>query len=183
MASKHILSLEIPTVADCNILSVRDTSSYAEMLNADCKELLVTVPGFNRSALIKVDSQFFLNLTACNLGIQKEQCDSVNIALPDGVYIIRFSVAPTETTYVEYNHLRTTKFKTLYYKTLNDLGLKECEPDSEQKQLIEELQYINTLLDGAVAQVSYCGDVFKGMDMYNYALKRLNKLACRITGC
>ena len=183
MVSKHILSLEIPVVANCNILSVRDTSQYAEMLNADCRELLVTVPGFNQSALIKVDKGFYLNLTSCNLGIQNEQCDSVTVALPDGVYIIRYSVAPNNKNYVEYNHLRVSQILTLYYKTLNEIGLKECEPEPKQKELIKQLQYIRTLIDAAVAQVEYCGDVNKGMSMYNYALKKLNKLVCITTGC
>lgn len=183
MVKQHILSLEVPTVANCNIISIRDTSQYSNLLDVDCAELLVTVPGFNQSALIKVEKDFFLNITSCDLGVQKEQCDSVTVALPDGVYIIRYSVAPNDQTFVEYNHLRVTQILTLYYKTLNDIGLKECEPSSIQKELIEELQYIRTLIDGAVAQVEYCGDVEKGMSMYNYALKKLNKLVCRTTGC
>ena len=47
MADKHILSLEIPTVANCEILSINDTSQYTDLLPVDCSEPLVTAPGFN----------------------------------------------------------------------------------------------------------------------------------------
>ena len=44
MADKHILSLEVPTVSNREILSVRDTSQYSSKLDIDCGELLITSP-------------------------------------------------------------------------------------------------------------------------------------------
>ena len=44
MAKKHILSLEIPTVANCEIFSIWDTSEYANMLPVDCPTLSITPP-------------------------------------------------------------------------------------------------------------------------------------------
>eukprot|EP01046_Picozoa_sp_COSAG06_P099729 COSAG06_NODE_45849_length_351_cov_1.222222_2_plen_32_part_01 len=32
MANRHILSLEIPTVSNCNLLCIKDTSQYSENL-------------------------------------------------------------------------------------------------------------------------------------------------------
>ena len=58
MASKHILSLEVPTVTNCEILSIRDTSQYTDLMPVDCPELLVTVPGFNGPSLISVSKDF-----------------------------------------------------------------------------------------------------------------------------
>ena len=54
MAAKHILSLELPQVSNLNILSVKDTSQYAENLTVKCPELLVLPPGFSIPYIIEV---------------------------------------------------------------------------------------------------------------------------------
>lgn len=183
MASKHILSLEVPTVGNCEILSIRDTSQYSTLLAVDCEELLITVPGFNAGALVKVNQGFFLDITACDLGIQTTNCQDTRLDLPDGVYILKYSVAPNDKVYVEYNHMRVTKILNLYYKTLCDIDLQTCEPFSEKADLITEMQYIRTLIDGAISKVEYCSSPSLGMEMYNYALNRLNKIVCQTIGC
>lgn len=183
MASKHILSLEVPIVTNSEILSIRDTSLYTDNLPVDYPELLVTVPGFNGPSLISVSKDFYINLTGCELGLQKENCETERVSLPDGVYIIRYSVSPNDKVYVEYNHLRVTNILSLYHRILCDIDISTCEPFSDRKNILEEIQYIRTLIDGAIAKVEYCNSPSIGMDMYNYALKRLNKLVCNTRGC
>ena len=178
MAEKHILSLEVPTVANCEILSIRDTSQYSDIIAKDCPEILITVPGFNNPALIEVVPGFDLNLAGCDLKIQTTNCGEENIALPDGVYVIRYSLSPNDETFVEYNHLRTTAILNLYYEVLCGLNLSDCEPSSDKEDLIREVNYLRILIDSAKAQVEYCLNPSKGMSMYNYALKRLRKILC-----
>ena len=62
MASKHILSLEIPTVSNCNLLCIKDTSQYSADLAVDCEELLITLPGFTVPILLKVNKDFGITL-------------------------------------------------------------------------------------------------------------------------
>ena len=183
MASKHILSLEVPTVANSEILSIKDTSQYSDIVNVDCGELLITTPGFNSSVLIKVNPEFDLTLNACLLGIQTTNCGTTRTALADGVYIIKYSVAPTDKVSVEYNHLRITNLLTLYYETLCHIDIKDCEPHSERKDLIDEMKYIRTVMDAAVAKVEYCNSPKEGMALYDYAKKRLQKISCKTVGC
>ena len=109
MAEKHILSLEIPTVSNCEVLCVKDTSQYTTKLEVDCSELLITMPGFTAPVLIKVDEKFDLCLNACVLALQKVDCGKKRTKLPDGVYVVRYSVSPNDKVYVEYNHLRITR--------------------------------------------------------------------------
>ena len=93
MASKHILSLDVLESAYCSILNVVDTSVYSDQLPVDCQELLITPPGFNAPVLTTVQEGFNLPFNACSLGIQTTGCnDSIN-QLPDGIYIIKYSVA------------------------------------------------------------------------------------------
>jgi hypothetical protein len=183
MADKHILSLEVPDVANCEIMTIKDTSQYTPNLPVDCAELQITKGGFNKFAVISVTQGFNLNLTACDLGLQTSDCGSVQTAIPDGIYIIKYSVAPNDKVYVEYNHLRVTSILIKYYKTLCDLDLSKCEPHGDKRDLIEEMQYIKTLIEAAVAKVEYCNSPHIGIDMYNYALKRLEKITCKTAGC
>lgn len=183
MADKHILSLEVPTVANCEILSIKDTSQYTSKLDVDCGELLVTSPGYNVPVLLKVDHNFDLTLNGCLLGTQTQNCGTMRTALADGIYIIKYSIAPTDKVYVEYNHLRVTNLLKLYYETLCHIDVKDCEPHSERKDLIDEMKYIRTLIDAAVAKVEYCNSPHDGMSLYTYAKKRLQKISCKTVGC
>jgi hypothetical protein len=183
MANKHILSLEVPSVSNCGILSVKDTSQYTDDLGIDCEELLITPPGFNSPALIKVKHGFDLHINGCSLGIQSTDCGSTRSTIPDGVYIIRYSVSPNDKAYVEYNHLRVCSIMDKYYKILCDIDMKPCAPSSERADLLAELAYIRTLIDAAVAKVEYCTSPNEGMELYNYAMKRLDKIDCSSICC
>ena len=118
MAAKHILSLEVLSVSNPEVFSIKDTSTYAENLKIDCPELLITVPGFTQPALIKVTKNFDLTINACALNVQTTNCDNTRVMIPDGLYIIRYQVSPHDKSYVEYNHLRTANLKKLYYHLL-----------------------------------------------------------------
>lgn len=181
--NKHILSLEIPLVANTEIMSIIDTSQYASNLNVDCGELLITAPGYNRPVLIKLNPNFKLNLNACLVGVQTKGCGETRVDIPDGIYIIKYSVSPTNKVNVEYNHLRITSLLKLYYETLCHIDVKDCEPHSTRKDLIDEMGYIKTLIDAALSKVHYCNSPKEGMDLYEYAKKRLLKISCRYTNC
>ncbi len=197
MAAKHILSLEVPDVANCEILRIYDTSTYADNLGIDCSKLLITPPGFHQSALIEVKPNFDLNITACALEIpsgwstfftggpkgwplQSTNCGTERVQLQDGIYIIRYSVSPNDKVYVEYNYLRTTILLSTYYRKLCELDITPCEPDSTRKELLSDMKYIRTLIDAAKAKVEYCQSPNEGMELYNFAKKKLKKITCDV---
>jgi len=183
MASKHILSLEIPTVSNCDLLCIKDTSQYSSELAVDCEELLITLPGFSVPVLIKVNKGFDMCLTACILALQTLNCGTSQDKIPDGIYIVKYSVSPNSKVYVEYNHLRVTRLLTTYYEVLCDLEVQACQPDSDKQELLSEMSFIKTLIDAAVANVEYCQSPAQGMQLYNYAKNRLNKIACPSGNC
>ena len=183
MASKHILSLEIPAVSNCGLLCIKDTSQYSDDLAVDCEELLITLPGYSVPVLIKVNKGFDFCLTACTLALQTANCGDVQDNIPDGIYIVKYSVSPNSKVYVEYNHLRVTKLLTTYYEVLCELDVQACQPSSDKESLLTELNYIRTLIDAAVSNVEYCQSAAHGMQLYNYAKTRLNKIACPSGNC
>ncbi len=184
MAAKHILSLEVLNVSNTKYLSIKDTSKYADGLGTDCAELLITPPapaGTNtkKTSIIEVKPGFDLNITACALNIQLMSCNSIRVDIPDGVYTIRYQLSPHDKTYVEYNFLRTTGLMKMYYEKLCALDMAACEPDSVRKKLLMEMNTIKILIDGAKSKVEYCSQPDAGMELFNYAKKKLERIVCQ----
>jgi hypothetical protein len=119
-----------------------------------------------------------ITLTACDLQLQTSGCGTQYTNIPDGVYIIKYSVSPNETVYVEYNHMRISQALNLYNKILCDVDAAACDPPFRIKQRLEELRLINMYLQAAVAKVETCHEPQKGMSLYNYAVKLLKKMDC-----
>ena len=178
MAAKHILSLEVLPVSNPEVLSIKDTSTYAKNIKIDCPELLVTVPGFNRPALIKVTEGFDLTINACALNVQTKNCNNTRVIIPDGLYIIRYQVSPHDKAYVEYNHLRITNIMNQYYDKMCLLDITPCEPSYDRKKLLDQLSDIKVYIDAAKAKVEYAANPQAGLELFNFAKKKLDKITC-----
>jgi len=178
MSYKHNLSLEIPETANDGIFRVVDTSNYSVELPIECGTLQITSPGFNAPVNIEALPGFNLILNACTLGISNGDCASVLPSLPDGLYVVRYSVSPNDKVWVEYNYLRMTDTMNAYYKKLCQIDLAPCEPNDTIKKLVSEMNYIRTLLDAAKAKVEYCGGAAEGLELFQYAIKRLKRVEC-----
>lgn len=176
--ANHVLSLEVPNVSNSCILKVVDTSVYSDIIPILCPKLNITVPGFSTSVELDFIPGSAKTINACDLELQTQDCGDSYVDIPDGVYIIRYSVSPNESVYVEYNYLRVTQALNLYNKILCTLDIANCEPSIQVKNKLEELRMIKMYLDAAKAKVEYCLEPQKGMIIYNYALKLLNKLNC-----
>jgi hypothetical protein len=179
--ANHILSLEVPTVMNPCILKIFDTSVYSNLLPVTCPTLNITVPGFGYSVQLDTTQDFVDTITACDLQLQTTDCGTVNVDIPDGIYIIKYSVSPNEIVYVEYNHLRITQALNKYYNVLCDVDANACDPPLKIKQRLEELRLIYMYLQAAKGKVEFCHEPQKGMSLYNYAMKLLNKMTC--TNC
>jgi hypothetical protein len=175
----HKLSLEIPTVLNDCIFKVFDTSVYTELLPITCATLQITTPGFNVPVNIEFVPGSSPVITACQLNLQFVNCTTELHSIPDGIYIVKYSVSPNEVIYVEYNHLRITRALNRYSKHLCELELAACEPSEKVKKKLDKLREIKSYLDAAKAKVEYCHEPEKGMTLYNYAIKLLDKLECK----
>jgi hypothetical protein len=178
--AQHQLSLEIPDVLTTCVFRVIDTSTYNDYVPVDCPKLEITAPGFTVASVTESGTDFTLNLTACDLALQTTNCDSFRNVLQDGVYVVRYSVAPNDTVYVEYNHLRITDALNKINNILCCLDVPNCEPLPPMKEKLREVQLLSTMLQAAKARVEYCHNPSQGMDIYKYVMTRLTKLAC---GC
>jgi hypothetical protein len=176
--ANHVLSLEVPTVMNPCILTIMDTSVYTDLIPVTCEHLNITVPGFQYSVQLDVNAGFLENITACDLNLQTSDCGTQFVDIPDGIYIIKYSVSPNDQVYVEYNSLRITKALNRYYNILCRLDVAACDPPFRIKERLQELNFIKMYLEAAKSKVEFCHEPQKGMTLYNYALKLLNKMDC-----
>jgi hypothetical protein len=178
--AQHFLSVEAPDTMNSCVLKLVDTSVYSPTVPYDCPILEITLPGFNYAIQFDgIEQNFILNLSACDLDIQTVDCGTSLQNLPDGIYIIKYSVAPNNLVYVEYNHLRITKALTCYKEALCELDIAACEPTAEIDKKMRDLAKIKSYLEAAKAKVEFCHEPKKGMELYNYAMKLLSKFDCK----
>lgn len=177
MATKHQLSLEMPESNNPCVLRVFDTSTYAEDLQINCGYLRITSPGYNLPVAIEVQPHFNLVLNACTLGLQTEGCGTDSEVIPDGIYVINYTVSPNSSVYTEYNYLRVTQTHNRYMALLAELEMGACEPDADIKEKLKELRLIKSFIEAAKAKVEYAHEPEAGMDIFVYAKKRLERLS------
>lgn len=180
----HNLGIEILDTSNENILKITDISVYSEELDVTCPELLITPPGFQVSASIPANlltPHFNIVLTACMLDLQTDGCDSRFDPLPDGIYAIKYSVAPNDSVYVVYNHLRTVKAEKRLTKLLCQVNAEDYFLPEQKKNLLTKVREIREMLDAAKASVNFCHKADKGMIIYERALKMIDKIDCK--GC
>lgn len=180
----HKLGLECPTTLNPYILRVDDTSVYSTLINVTCPQLLIQLPGFRRSNEIipTIDRDSVGNwipfrgiYTSKDLGLSKKGF----CVLPDGIYLLRYSVSPNDLVYVEYSHLRITKALNLLYEQYCDLDICCNSIDKEKKAKLDQLRDIEELLNTAKIKVENCHKEDEGMELYEYAIKLLDKMKCK----
>ena len=183
MAVKHQLSLEVPDTNNVKVLRVFDTSLYATQFDTSCGLLQITSPGFNIPVNIDVLPHYNLVLNACTLGLQHQGCGETSAPLPDGIYRIRYSVAPNDKVFVEYSHLRVTQTINKYSNELAKIEMSACEPSPDVKEKLAELRLIKSFIDAARVKVEYAHQPHQGMELLVYAQKKLNKLSGPCVHC
>jgi len=177
--ANHVLSLEIPTVSNPCVLKIFDTSVYSALVGVNRPRLEIVVPGFTYTSELSFVPESSPTLTACDLGLQTENCGTSYVNLPDGIYGIKYIVDPECTVYVNYNHLRMTCALNRYEKILCNIDVADCDPPAKVKEKLKELHLIKMYLEAAKAKVETCHDNQAGMTLFNYAVKLLDKLDCK----
>jgi hypothetical protein len=167
-------------------ITIQDISVYAELIPISCPTLQILVPGFVLATTVNEDTQpvplapqFIRTFTACDLNLQSESCGTRFDCLPDGIYVIRYSVSPNDLVYVEYNHLRMVQSLQKWNDKLCELDLAPCDPPETKKLIFAELMEIKGYFDAAKNAVENCLNPNKGTELFNYANKRLDKLNCQ----
>lgn len=169
------LALQFYEDYNSTTLTIIDRSIYNEDITVGCERLLITLPGFVHPITVPISTGFNEAFTAYDLKLTNRNNSNL-MKLPDGLYIINYSICPNDEVYVEYNYLRQTETYKKYFKKLCSLQLLGCEEKKSTAEIIKKLQTIDMYLQAAKAYVEECGAPVRGLELHAYANKLLDKL-------
>ena len=180
MAAILQLDLIVPPSYSVNLLAVADASVYPDdppIVSAPSIE--IEIPGFGTKILPfkPLETNVFASDT---LGITEVGCKQ---PLPDGIYNIKYSVAPAYKNYVEKTIMRVDKLQEKFDNAFLKLNMMECD-GAIKKQSSVDLNTINFFIQGSLAAANNCAekDAIKLYNQADHMLDTFIKSDCGCTG-
>ena len=147
MADLRLDFLVLPTY-DSKTLGIADASTYPDNPpHESAPTIEISVPGFEK-VILPFTMNDFTVYTSTTLGITSVGDEIV--PLPDGVYIIRYSVAPAYQNYVEKSIMRVEQIQEQFDKAFMHLDMMECDRAIKSQSKID-LNTIYFFIQGAIA--------------------------------
>ena len=169
--------LVIPTYNTLT-LGVADASTYGSTPSAPT--MTITIPGFG-DVSIPFNPNDFNVYNSTILGLT--QMGDTLLPLPDGVYKLRYSIAPSTTSFVERTIMRVEQLQERFDAAFMRLDMMECDRAIKTQQKVD-LTSISFFINGAIAAANNCA-VVEANRLYNQASKMLNNFmrnGCQCSG-
>jgi hypothetical protein len=173
------LKLDIIVVPTYSILTlgVMDASTYPDSPPITSPTISITVPGFGE-VLLPFDVNTFNIYNSGNLGITAVGVDQ---PLPDGIYRLRYSVAPAYLNFVERTIMRTERIQEKFDRAFLQLDLMECDGAIKTQSSVT-LNTINFFIQGSIAAGNNCAE-YEANRLYVQADNMLNSFLRSNCGC
>lgn len=174
------LKLNILVIPTYNTLTlgITDASIYpTDPPVVSSPSIEINVPGFG-VVIIPFSVNDFNIYTSVNLGITSVGTDQ---PLPDGVYYLKYSVAPAYLNYVEKSIIRTEKLQEKFDEAFMKLDIMECDRALRTQSKVT-LTTISFMINGAIAAANNCA-VVEANKLYLQADKMLNNFLKNNCGC
>ena len=134
-------------------LGIADISVYdTDPPNVSSPTMEITVPGFTTPVSIPFNVQDFNVYNSIILGLSPFP---VQDPLPDGVYKMKYSVAPAASNFVEKNIMRTEVIQEKFDNAFMKLDMMECD-SAIRTQAKVTLNSIWYLIQGSIAAANNC---------------------------
>ena len=177
MAELKLDILVIPTY-NTKTLGIADISTYPDSPPVQAPTIEITVPGFGVVSIPFVPNDFnVFNSTILELTEATE--DLVDI--PDGVYILTYSVTPAFENFVTKTIIRVDQLQEKFDEAFMKLDMMECD-SAIKKQSKVELNTIYYFIQGAIAAANNC-NIEVANKLYLQASKHLKNFVKRNCGC
>jgi len=167
--------LVVPTY---NILTlgVADNSTYDATPTSPTIE--ITVPSFGKVTLPFTPNDFNV-FNSTSLGIT--QVGDELLPLPDGVYTIKYSIAPAYANYVEHNIIRVDSLQEQFDSAFMQLDMMECDKAIKTQAKVD-LNSIYIFIQGSIAAANKCA-IQEANKLYNTAKRMLINFSKKGCGC
>lgn len=165
------LDLFFPDTHNLKTLAIVDVSQYPSNWNIKNPTIEITPPSFTKKHIpFSVQS---LNIYNSNsVGLTCGTCDYVN--LPDGIWYVKFSVAPAVDNYIERSFLRIDNLKVRMESVFMCVDMEECDADVKWEKL-QIIDQIEVYIEGAIAAANQCNNPL-AMKLYEIASKMITNL-------
>lgn len=169
--------LDILVVPTYNTLTlgIADASTYDSVPSSPSIE--ITVPGFGVVVLPFTPNDFNI-FNSASLGISDV---GTNLPLPDGVYYLKYTIAPAFNNYVERSIIRVEQLQEKFDKAFMKLDMMECDRAIKTQAKVD-LSSIYFEIQGAVAAANNCA-VDTANKLYAQANKMLDNFMKDGCGC
>ena len=138
----------------------------------------ITVPGFTTPVAIPFNVNSFNVYNSIILGLTPFPATS---PLPDGIYFMKYSVAPATTNFVEKNIMRTELIQEKFDGAFMKLDMMECD-SAMRTQAKVVLSSISFMIQGSIAAANNCA-IDESNRLYNQANKMLTNFMKSNCGC
>tara|TARA_R110000782_G_scaffold74248_3_gene148418 strand:- start:1878 stop:2441 length:564 start_codon:yes stop_codon:yes gene_type:complete len=177
MADLKLDILVIPTYSVLS-LAIMDASTYPDdppIVSGATIE--ITVPSFGIVTLPFYVGE--LNLfNSSNLGISEI---GVSEPLPDGIYYIKYSIAPSTINYVTKTIIRVDQLQEKFDEAFMKLDMMECDRAIKTQSKVD-LNSIYFFIQGSIAAANNCA-VIEANKLYRQADNMLNNFIKTNCGC
>jgi hypothetical protein len=177
MADLKLNILVIPTY-NLETLAILDASTYPSSPPVQAPTIQIDVPGFGLVSLPFVPNEYNI-FTSSSLGITAVG-DSL-VPLPDGIYYIKYSVAPAYANYVEKNIMRVDQLQEKFDNAFMKLDMMECDRAIKTQAKVD-LNSIYYFIQGSIAAANNCA-VDTAHKLYNQANRMLTNFNKSNCGC
>ena len=170
--------LVIPTY-NTKTLGIADASTYlTDPPVVFSPTIDITVPEFNLVSLPFIPQDFNI-ITSGMLGLT----DPVDapLPLPDGVYILRYSIAPAYLNYVEKSIMRVDQLQEKFDGAFMKLDMMECDKAIKTQAKVDLLTTY-FFIQGSMAAANNCA-VVEAEKLYAQADKMLTRFLANNCGC
>lgn len=170
-----VLDIAVVPTYNMNLLAVADGSVYNALPVSPTLE--ITPASFAKVVLPFTSSQ--LNVfNSTDLGITT---GTDFMPLPDGIYTLKYSIAPAYENFVTKTLLRVDQLQEKFDRAFLNLDMMECDRAIKTQQKVE-LSTAYFLIQGAMAAANNCATV-EAMKLYAQASKMLDYYNNSNCGC
>lgn len=175
----HQLDITYHNTFNCLSLKIEDNSVYDDNLPVKNIILEIKPPGlFGYIPFYFANKKWksiTLNCSTLKLCCTEQPCKFSE--LPDGIYDIKYSIEPNLVTILEFSHMRVCKLMTIYIKLLGLFySSKHMNTKTDNEKIELEFLKIKDTIDNSIYAVEELADNVLGLDFYEEASKRLNKI-------
>ena len=177
MADLKLDFLVIPTY-NVQTLGIADASTYPATPPVSSPTIEIDVPGFGLVSLPFNINDFNIYTTA-SLGITS--VGDPLLPLPDGVYYIKYSVAPAYQNFVQKTIMRVDQLQEKFDSAFMKLDMMECDAAIRKQQMVD-LNSIYYFIQGSIAAANNCA-IDTANKLYNQANMMLNQFIANRCNC